>query len=58
MNVSDICRELAGNFANLAEELEKQQKENEMRMTHLEYTAQDNQDALKDAANAILARFN
>lgn len=45
-------------FATLAEELEKQQNENEMRITHLECMAQDNRDALKDAAYAILAKFN
>lgn len=56
--VSDICRELANNFANLAEELEKQQGNNEARMNHIEYQAEQNRDALKDAASAILARFN
>lgn len=56
--VSDICRGLGDMFATLAEELEKQQNENEMRITHLECMAQDNRDALKDAAYAILAKFN
>ena len=55
--VSDICRDLGSMFVTLAEELEKQQNENEMRMTQLEYMAHDNRDALKDAASAILARF-
>lgn len=58
MNVSNICRELANNFAQLAEELDKQQKDNETRMDCIEYQVEQNRDALKDAANAILARFN
>ena len=57
MDVSNICRELANNFAQLAEELEKQQKNNETRMSCIEHQVEQNRDALKDAANAILSRF-
>ena len=57
MDVSNICRELANNFAQLAEELEKQQKDNETRMSCIEDQVEQNRDALKDAANAILSRF-
>ena len=58
MDVSDICRELANNFAQLAEELDKQQQKNEARMDWVEDKVEQNRDALKDAASAILARFN
>lgn len=58
MDVSDICIELANNFAKLAEELKKQQKFNEARMDCIEVQVEQNRDALKDVANAILSRFN
>ena len=57
MSVSDICRELANNFAQLAEELEKQQKDNETKMDCIEHQAEQNRNALKDVANAILSKF-
>ena len=57
MEVVDICRALASNFAQLAEELDKQQKQNEARMNWVEDKVEQNRDALKDAASAILARF-
>ena len=58
MEIVDICRALASNFASLAEELEKQQKKNEARMSNIEYEVEQNCDVLKDVANAIIARFN
>ena len=58
MEVSDICRELANNFAQLAEELDKQQKKNESRMDWVEDQVEQNRDALKAAASAILSRFD
>ena len=57
MNVSDICRELANNFAQLAEELEEQQNFNKAKMECIEHQVEQNRAALKDAANVILSRF-
>ena len=57
MDVSDICIELATNFAKLAEELKTQQGQNEAKMECIEHQVKQNRDALKDVANAILSRF-
>ena len=53
-NVADICKTLASNFALLADELEKQQVENETRLNNIEYYAEKNKQALKSVAKTIL----
>ena len=52
--VADCLRSLASGFSYLADELEKQQEENDKRMNSLETEVLNNRQALKDAANAIL----
>ena len=56
--VIDCLRTLASDFSYLADELEKQQEETNSRMTAIEFEVANNQQALKDAANAILGRLS
>lgn len=56
--VVDCLRNLASGFSYLADELEKQQEETNSRMTAIEFEVANNQQALKDAANAILGRLS
>lgn len=52
--IADICKTLSSNFALLADELEKQEAENESRMNNVEYCVDKNREALKSVANTIL----
>ena len=55
--VVDCLRSLASGFSYLADELEKQQAENDTRMNTIEDEVHENRQALKDAANVILGRL-
>lgn len=55
--VADCLRSLASGFACLADELEKQQEENDKRISIVEAETLNNQKALKDAANLIIGRL-
>ena len=55
--VVDCLRSLASGFSYLADELEKQQEENDKRMNTIEAEVSNNKHALRDAANAIINRL-
>lgn len=55
--VVDCLRSLASGFSYLAEELERQQEENDKRMNIIEVEMLNNKEALKDAANLIIGRL-
>lgn len=57
-NVLECLKTIASNFACLADELEKQQEENDQRMNCIEAETMQNRQALKDAANAILNKLS
>ena len=53
--VIDCLRSLASGFSYLAEELEKQQEENEHQMNEIRAEVMTNRQVLKDMANTILS---
>lgn len=53
----NVLRNIASDFGQLAEELEKQNENVDQRITYIETIVNDNREALKDAANAILGRI-
>ena len=55
--VADCLRSLASSFSYLADELEKQQEENEQKMNDIRCEVNDNREALKNAAHLILERL-
>ena len=55
--VVDCLRSLASGFSYLADELERQQEENEQKMNAIEAKVTDNREALKNAAHLILERL-
>ena len=56
--VSECLRTIASEFACLADELEKQQEENERRMSDLQCQICESKEVLKDAAHLILEKLN
>ena len=55
--VVDCLRSLASNFSYLADELEKQQEENEHQMNEIRTEVMTNRQVLKDMANTILSNL-
>ena len=57
-NVSECLRTIASGFACLADELEKQQEENERLIGDLQYKVCESKAVLKDAAQLILGKLD
>jgi gas vesicle protein len=53
--VSDILRAIASSFAELQEAIEEQQAEVQCDIKNLQYEVDRNRDAIKAAANSMLA---
>ena len=56
--ISECLKTIVSGFACLADELEKQQEEDERRMSDLQYQICESKEVLKDAAHLILGKFD
>lgn len=57
-NLSDLLRQVANNFAELADELDKQNTQTNARLNMLEVTSSTSNQAIKDAAILLLNNLN
>ena len=56
-DISNLLRETANNFVQLAEALEAEQKCTQSRIDYIERTACETKSTLQEAANLILSRL-
>jgi hypothetical protein len=57
-DISDLLKEAANVFAQLATAYEEEQRSTRARLDHIEYKTAENREALKAAAEAILKNLN
>lgn len=57
-NLSEILRRVANNFAELADELDKQNMQTNARLDELETKSSVNNQIIKDAARMLLDNLN
>ena len=57
-NLSEILRQVANNFAELADELDKQNMQTNARLDALETKSSANNQIIKDAARMLLDNLN